>query len=108
EVGSSNGTLQLQLPETPDAAPRIPLAIHHLSKAPRQDQPTSHWQIRSQWFLTNSAADAMQIELPQGWQCRHVILGDQVLEFRSTSQPQRTASEMSSFSTGSVVTIALP
>jgi hypothetical protein len=108
EVGSSNGTLQLQLPETPDAAPRIPLAIHHLSKAPRQDQPTSHWQIRSQWFLTNSVADAMQIELPQGWECRHVILGDRVLEFRSTSQPQRTASEMSSSSTGSVVTIALP
>jgi hypothetical protein len=107
EVASSGGTLQLQLPDTPDAAPRIPLAIHQLSKAPRQDRPTNQWQIRSQWFLTSNAADAMQIELPQGWQCRHVISGDRVLEFSSTSQPHTDPSETSSSSTGSVVTIPL-
>ena len=109
EVASSGGTLQLQLPETPDDTPRIPLAIHHLSKAARQaDRPTADWQIRSQWFLTSSTADSLQIELPQGWQCRHVILGDRALAFTATSQSQTEPSESSGSGTGSVITLSLP
>lgn len=108
EVASSGGTLQLQLPETPDAAPRIPLAIHHLSKTPCQDPRTTHWQIRSQWFLTSSTADVMQIELPRGWRCSHVISGDRAMGFHSTDRPQVESAEPSGSSAGMVVSIPLP
>jgi hypothetical protein len=109
EVATSGGTLQLQLPERPDAAPRIPLAIHHLSKTPRlEGSPTADWQLRSQWFLTSSNTDPMQIELPPGWQCRHVILGDRILSFSSTSQPHTDPSQTSPSMTGSIITIPLP